>query len=377
MSGMAQQKNDRTHVGVIAVLAMTGVLLSTPLRAETKGFVVNYFHIATHSDERNCPEGGNGAAAELKLRALEMGNYSQSEIKELLNLQDAAAEAELDRIKRHRGRIDGEPANINFYPMSAPYQRLETVAGPYAYGFDLDASGPLGDSNSFEDPETGQRGIDNQLFRIVGCYNAYDLSYPTRPWYEELWGNDRAVETKAPVWLFAISGENLGQDGNATVSFYKGVGHLRHDNLRHGLANMTYVVDPSPRNYGTFRGTIRNGVFLSSPYNVSMELEGGYPNYLRVALSKAQLRLDLKQSSAVAGYLGGYQPWMDLWFYFGLVGDGLLVDVAETYHAFKHFADAEPDPKTGENTAISTTYRIDAVPAFLARLDGTFITDSH
>ena len=36
-------------------------------------------------------------------------------------------------------------------------------------------------------------------------------------------------------------------------------------------------------------------------------------------------------------------------------------------------ADSDPDPKTGQNRYISGTFRMEALPAYLARLDGSLI----
>jgi hypothetical protein len=35
------------------------------------------------------------------------------------------------------------------------------------------------------------------------------------------------------------------------------------------------------------------------------------------------------------------------------------------YYLFKKFADADPDPITGQNASISATYYMQAVPAFV------------
>jgi hypothetical protein len=49
------------------------------------------------------------------------------------------------------------------------------------------------------------------------------------------------------------------------------------------------------------------------------------------------------------------------------------VDSLGIYHSLKRFADARPDPKTGENTQISMTYRMEAVPAFHTTIDGKVV----
>jgi len=41
-------------------------------------------------------------------------------------------------------------------------------------------------------------------------------------------------------------------------------------------------------------------------------------------------------------------------------------DIPGYYHLMKRYADADPDPVTGQNRAISVTYYLEAVPAFVA-----------
>jgi hypothetical protein len=86
-------------------------------------------------------------------------------------------------------------------------------------------------------------------------------------------------------------------------------------------------------------------------------------------ITRARLRLQLKPDGTLDGILGGYQRWLTI--YWGLADVGVSienvtgVDYVGLYHALKNLADAEPDPKTGQNMRISAAYRVEAVPAFL------------
>jgi hypothetical protein len=48
-------------------------------------------------------------------------------------------------------------------------------------------------------------------------------------------------------------------------------------------------------------------------------------------------------------------------------------DAIGLYHAIKKMADADPDPKTGQNRSISTTFRMEALPAYLLTTEGKVI----
>ena len=43
------------------------------------------------------------------------------------------------------------------------------------------------------------------------------------------------------------------------------------------------------------------------------------------------------------------------------------------YWALKKMADSDPDPKTGQNRYISATWRMEAVPAYLANAAGKVV----
>jgi hypothetical protein len=91
-------------------------------------------------------------------------------------------------------------------------------------------------------------------------------------------------------------------------------------------------------------------------------------------LKKTHMRLKLKPDGSLEAFLGGYQPWADLYFSFGSGGIGIeqciTGDTPGLYWLMRKHADADPDPKTHVNSTISATYYIEAVPAFLSSATG-------
>ncbi len=356
-----------------AAFVLLGMLLLPSLsHAETRGFVIHYLHLATHKHELNCPNGDNGGFGEARERAYRWQGFSEEKLKELFSGQTRYSGFELERMMYESIKKNGKPVSVKHYPWLVPDQHLATVQGPEAFGFDLDGLGAE-DKDGFIDPETGEVGVDNQVYRAMGCFREYDIDLPLRPsWADAAWVQMTQVK-KMPAWVFAISADDLGTDGEATVSFYRAVGRHRLNPSGGAVANMTFVVNPNHRTYGEFKGTIKNGVFTSDPESVDLMMEGGFPIYIRLALKKARLRLNLQSGNEKAtGYVAGYQPWLDFWYYIAL--NGYATDIGPSYQMLEKFADGDPDPETGANTTISGTYRIDAVPAFLAHPDGTLIT---
>ena len=63
-----------------------------------------------------------------------------------------------------------------------------------------------------------EQGINNQLFRVIGCIQAYKGYPPPQPPLEAeyRWDNSRAV---MGAWLISVSGGDLSRDGDVTVRF--------------------------------------------------------------------------------------------------------------------------------------------------------------
>src|SRR5438477_1284857 len=63
------------------------------------------------------------------------------------------------------------PPRSTLFPYTTLF-RSHWVESKYAYGFNLDGQGAAS-VDSFEDPETHEVGVNNQLFRVLGCARAF------------------------------------------------------------------------------------------------------------------------------------------------------------------------------------------------------------
>ena len=83
---------------------------------------------------------------------------------------------------------------------------------------------------------------------------------------------------------------------------------------------------------------------------------------------QVHMRLTMKPDGTAEGVLGGYLPWMPI--YFQHAGNGLNaetfrgMDMVGLYHALARLADSDPDPATGQNRRISTAWSMELVPTF-------------
>ena len=227
--------------------------------------------------------------------------------------------------------------------------------------------------DSFEEPETGEVGIDNQMWRVLGCFDVYHVNKPVRPYNEDIvW--DTAIDSM-PAWLMSISGEDLDRDGEVTVTFDRALDVVLRDAHSGVQSGATFTIDPDPRSHSVFRGRIENGVVTIEPGDFFMQGESQFYPLLR--FTETHLRLDMDPDGSLRGLLGGYQPWKDHYHFLAVRGetDG-QVALPGVYYAMKRLADAVPDPETGENTAISAAYWLELVPAFHATVEGEIVGDA-
>ena len=327
---------------VVAVAALTAPLLfaSSAVRAASRGYVISWFSVATNNPDFavNCPE--------------------------LAKNPDVVKGLENTGRAPDRAAVNGQPVPALDYPDAVQQDpNIETVVGKYAYGFDL--GGPA--ANKFEDPETHQP-VDNQLWRAVGCTKSFQATPPSAPYPEEVsWAT--MVDT-SPGYAIQISGEDLSRDGPVTVTLDRTLRHLERDATGGVRSNVTYALDPSPRSHNVLFGEIRNGMLLIK--SGALYLAGDMPFYVQLDLKNTHMRMRSETGGKLVGYWGGYTDW-HTWVYMYTARPGSGADGVGFYRALEKLADADPDPITGENRMISTTWRMEAVPAYLATADGTVV----
>jgi hypothetical protein len=346
---------------VLVGAAANGLLPSTALALETRSYVVSWFHTATYAYDGDCPHGLNPEHQELWTKALRELGYSPADIQRLLNGEKVNGKG-VQSIVGHRGRIKGKE-DIAFYPWSAPDPHIHVVEGRYAPGFNLDGRG-ADSPNSFEDPETHERGVNNQLYRALGCSHEYRVSLPDRPQYEA--NGWFVMSTTMPAWVLSITGEDLSHDGDVTVTFARALEHSMLNARGTVLEDATYRLDPNPRSINVFHGKLKHGTLSIEPADLFLESE---PLIIdKLLLLGAHLRLTMQPDRTLTGYIGGYTPWFDSFWI--LSSDGFDaeqngVDIPGLWYALNRLADGPKDPKTGKSPYISATFRLELVPAIV------------
>jgi len=354
-------------------LAATTCAFALPAMAgETRGYVVSWFHIspAVAPENVDCPEGVNpNAEGNFKVWLKQMGK-SPAEIEQAM--EDFPNT--MYGIAPMRGRIDGKPVNVYTNPTSVPDPNIKTIKSSSALGFNLDGKESTG---GFVDPDTGEKGVDNQMFRALGCVVSErghrEGGADARPGYPAIqWDHNRV---HMPAWLIEITDlDDPMNDPDVGISIVQATLPVVKDANGEPQRDMTFEVDDNPSTKNVTRAAIKNGVLQTTKDIDSLYLIlAKYGIIPTLALEKAKLRLELTADGALKGIVGGYQDWLDLYGGFGRGGSGVEVnisfDVPGIYYALRKMADAVPDPKTGQNTMISAAYWIEAVPAFIVHPD--------
>jgi hypothetical protein len=362
----------RNVVGLTLMGAVAASMVAVPASAsETKAYVLSWFGAAAYSKPTDCPEGQNPKADVMFRRILKEMGKTPKEMEEIYK----DFPYPIYGIASDRGRIDGKPTNVYITPTSWPDPHIKTATGAKeTFGFNLDNNEATG---GFTDVDTGEKGVDNQAYRALGCFETQRGVPPERPTYPFIqWDMTRDFQG---AWIVEVSGiDDMKNDDDVTIGVYHALEPVTRDAASKVQADMTFKINPSGRSQNTVKGKIKNGFVVSDQLDFYMT---GDP--LAIAdydLRRARIRLQLKPDGTMSGTVAGYQSWKTIYSGFALPGAtneiNLSVDVPGIYYALKRLADADPDPKTGENTRISSSYTMDGVSAFITHPKDGRVADS-
>ncbi|MBY0511182.1 MAG: hypothetical protein K2P94_13655 [Rhodospirillaceae bacterium] len=346
--------------GILGGALLAASLSTAPAQAsETRGYVVSWFFYATYADESHCPKGLNPSSEMVFRRILKEAGTPQDKIEKALDDFPNSMYFMAGR----RGKIDGKPVDVYLNPTSVADPELMLAQGTKGLGFNLDGkTSPL----DFIDSETGEKGVDNRLFRAFGCIGSLRGKPTAKPTHPSIqWDMTR---DQMQAWVIEISGiDDLQNDDDVQVTINRAIEPVVRNAAAEPQTDMTFRVDANPRINNVARAKIKDGVLTTEPFDFYMIGDPfSLPEY---ELRNARLRFKFGADGSLQGLIGGYQPWEMIYWSFASGGSvneaNVSVDIPGIYYALRKMADAYPDPKSGINTAISTSYIIDAVPAFI------------
>ena len=245
-----------------------------------------------------------------------------------------------------------------------PYPFHE-VSGKIAMGLDLDGKV---DTNDFVSPD-GDDGIDNQLYRAIGCIANFRGPDGTAYHFE----NNYMQRYNYNRLLIELTGvDSLENDEDVIVTTYRGL-----DGLLTDATGKDFIPGGTQRIDGrwgkefiqTFQGKIVDGVLTTEPKDLSIPWSVTFDTNTIQYLKDVRFNLRLTSEGA-EGLIGAYADVHD-WYYHGTVGWSThhqsygQESSPSMYRAFRRLADGHPDPVTGENTAMSAALDVKFTQVFV------------
>lgn len=263
-----------------------------------------------------------------------------------------------------RGRLAFQNTTVAYSACSNPRDFAALGKGFREYGGPVAAGANLDGKTGSEDfvGIDGSAGIDNQLWRAVGCVKGFRESSAEAP-------RETFSSAGAPT-LIQLSGvDDLRNDPDVEVAVYAGVDQVTRDARGRALARATFAIDPDPALQTVTRGKIVDGILEAGPFDLVLSYKEQIidaPRHIR----GAHLRAALKGEAEIEGSLSGYYT---LDSFYALIeqttqnGANLTgMSCPGVYQAIHRLADGYRDPKTGRFNAISSAHNFVGVRAFIA-----------
>ncbi len=360
-----------------AALALVSAAFAGPALAasgakspRTLGYVVTQWDYATYespfADE--CPEGLAVGNDEYWWRGLSRADKDKLTNTGLIQPIDRRGTAVL------RGP-QGE--DVCWKPEIVKDPPMRTVKGKLAFGFNLDGTtdGKATPKSCAHEKFTGvdnTPGVDNQVYRLLGCLYGWRRNGVMDAYDDE----ERRNSGRGVILMEITNVDDARNDDAVDITFYRAIDPFSLDATGKILPYGSYRIDMAngkPRYGATAKGKIVNGVLTTTPIDLSLPY---YANsiFAEMRLRDMQFRLELPQGEGKAkGLMGGYYDF-DKWWEYMMKAEFLVAtgdwSCPAMWEAAHRLADGYPD-KDGKCTALSTAFKVEALPAFIVHQDRT------
>ena len=367
----------RHFAAVISAMIAAAAFSSPASAAWTKSYVVEWNEPAMYYGAKSgvidpgtdCPKGTNPEIDCIKV--LVDAGYTREEALWLRNpANPTRSPIHGQNQMAFRGK---DRANVYTHPTSTPDPGLVGVSGTIAEGLNLDGDEKTG----FTSP-TGEKGVDNNFYRALGCWKTY--RGPPRLSSGALTFND-AMRNGSWTTVIVVSGHGADpmNDKNVKVGFYVSDDKMVKDGNGNIARDYSFRIKPHAKYEGIVSARSVNGRIISTgPADIMLR----NPAYDRdLELLRARIDLTIQPDGALKGYIGGYRPWEPIYRGWvnarGPVIEALTwVQLPAVYYALKRNADYSPKGSKGEKTHISYALRVSATPAYVLTPDAARVASS-
>ena len=396
----------RKFAASATIIALSGLLVAAdaPTGGEpnVRAFVLSNIYVANPSDAGGCPAMADGGL-EAFLKSLppeEQAKYGTPDKRpELEMLMGQRLGFRRTPARHTNGKYPGKlPASLKPGDVATPEQALEigalngfpkgkgrlafqnfvvaydsctnpedfpmlakgfvTYSGATAVGMNLDGKVSKEDFTGAD----GTKGVDNQLWRAVGCIK------PFREGGDYKIAKKTFMSARAPTVIELRGVDDVRNDTDVTVNVYATADPVVRDARGEALAGASFVVDPDPRLRATARGRIVNGVLTTDPVDLVLNYKEQIVDAPRI-IRGARIRAELKADGSIEGSIFGYYTLASYWNSIEQMtqnGANLSqLSCPGVRQAIDRLADGYRDPRTGKYTAISSAYNFFGVHAFV------------
>ncbi|MBW2363247.1 MAG: hypothetical protein JRG84_20310 [Deltaproteobacteria bacterium] len=327
-----------------------------------RGFVATDFTFEQPASAPNaCPQGFNLDEREHYLAGLTAAERAAA--------VDLPQGLDYLRMMRARGRPD---------PCDEPkaFEDLGHLVldGPgVAAGFDLDGvtstrenSGPEACPHEDFSSASGAPGFDNALWRVLGCIRGYQRGSTIDEYAIE------NIKSGARTILIEITDlDDLRDDDDVGLGIYSSSDLLPAAADGRPLSGGSLSVTEALRFHNTARGVLKDGVLSAGPIDLRLDFKGQFLES-ELHLRDARVRLELTPDGGLRGLIGGYwaiEEFYDVYARQATTAGAYTVGFRcpALHSALVRAADRSPDAETGACTAVSTAFRIEAIPAFVVQ----------
>ncbi len=247
-------------------------------------------------------------------------------------------------------------------PEKFPYRE---AAGKTAIGLNLDGKV---DANDFTSP-TGEKGVDNEFFRVMGCQPNLRLPDGNMAFY-----NSKGIAEKNynRILIELTDVDDLTNDPDVTVTMYRGLDSLLRDATGKDIipgGSQRLDVRWGKRFHHVTKGKIENGVLTSVPKDMTFPWTYVTGTPTLIFMRDMQFRFNLSDTGA-EGLMAGNVDVKRFYDHMMMAESthhqsyGQMSPPGFALSMFKH-ADGHPDPKTGQMTTISSALSANFTQVFI------------
>ncbi len=335
----------------------------------TLGFAFSYFWYDVHETPQDCPEGFAYALRDIAI--LDMPKEKQEY---LLQPENRSTYYKLGYALSAKRMREQNGASICNIPDSYDDPPMKVVQSPISFGRDLDGQASDGSdidscgAQDFTSPD-GRSGIDNQLYRVMGCVDSFRRTAEFAGGAMEDYHVGAYRDGEITTLMEVRDVDSIVNDDYVEVSVYSSHEPTPYDSQKNGLGYASLTVTDNTLWHNTVKGRIENGELITEPFELRLKF-GWTGRPAEYFIKKTQIHLTLNDDGSASGDLVGYFDlkhayWQNFHDERGAlqVANGFTCPAVWT--ALQKYADGHRDPETGQCRSISTAMKIEAVPAFV------------